>query len=149
MSLDDVMPLRLMILRVNTPSVTAHYAEDADPSTVHLGIRKDGVVVACSTWITRPFPAIDDSSGSADMPATQLKGMAVARHLQGQGLGATILEAGAQHAIANSTGLIWARARDSALGFYQRNGFVVVGSMFLDDATGMPHHHVKLNLANP
>lgn len=149
LSLDDIMPLRVAVLRVNTPSATAHYAEDTDPTTVHFGIRKDGVVVACSTWITRPFPTIATSSIGTNKPATQLKGMAVAHHLQSQGLGAIILSAGVAHAVAQSTHIVWARARDSAIAFYQRNGFVVVGDVFMDDATAMPHHLVKLDLASP
>lgn len=138
--LDDIMALRLAVLRADTPSPSAHYAEDTDPTAVHLGIRQDGVVVACSTWITRPFPP------DLSTPAIQLKGMAVVQHLQSQGLGAVILAAGIQRAIAQSKAIVWARARDSAIAFYQRNGFSVVGDMFVDDATGMPHHLVMLDL---
>ena len=75
------------------------------------------------------------------------KRMAVAQHLQSKGLGTVILAAGIQYAIAQSKDIVWARARDSAIAFYQRNGFSVVGDMFMDDATGMPHHLVMLDLA--
>ena len=139
--LDDIMALRLAVLRADTPSSSAHYAEDTDPTAVHLGLRQDGVVVACSTWIARPFPP------NHSAPAMQLKGMAVAQHLQSQGLGAVILAAGIQHAITQAKVIVWARARDSAIAFYQHNGFSIVGNMFVDDATAMPHHLVMLDLA--
>jgi predicted GNAT family N-acyltransferase len=41
---------------------------------------------------------------------------------------------------------VWARARDSAIGFYERAGFTVVGDVFVDDATGLDHHLVVLEL---
>jgi hypothetical protein len=42
---------------------------------------------------------------------------------------------------------VWARARDSALAFYERNGMTVVGDAFTDEATGMSHHLVVVRLA--
>jgi hypothetical protein len=42
----------------------------------------------------------------------------------------------------NGAGIVWARARDSALKFYEKNGFTTVGDAFLDEATGMSHHLV-------
>jgi len=37
---------------------------------------------------------------------------------------------------------VWARARDSALYFYERRGFEVHGDGFMDEPTAMPHHIV-------
>jgi hypothetical protein len=42
---------------------------------------------------------------------------------------------------------VWARARDSALRFYQNNGFAVEGDAFMDEATGMSHHLVVMSLS--
>jgi predicted GNAT family N-acyltransferase len=42
---------------------------------------------------------------------------------------------------------VWAKARDSALDFYLRCGFRVVGEQFMEPASGMPHHLVVRELA--
>jgi predicted N-acetyltransferase YhbS len=68
--------------------------------------------------------------------------MAVADHLQGEGLGALLIDAGIELAMRRGATITWARARDSALGFYERLGFVSTGDGFIDGPTAMPHHFV-------
>lgn len=134
--LSDVLTVRLEVLRRGTPSSDPAYSEDSDPTAVHLGIVVDARPVATSSWYLRAFPP------SPDARALQLKGMAVLDRLQGSGAGRSIIEAGLDLARKNGCELVWARARDSALYFYERTGFEVVGDAFIDDATGMSHHLV-------
>jgi hypothetical protein len=42
--------------------------------------------------------------------------------------------------------VVWANARDRALAFYEREGFVVVGDGFVDATTQLPHHVVVSRL---
>jgi len=98
-----------------------------------------GQVIATSTWIPRPYP-FDEATPPT--PAVQLKGMAVAKTAQGLGLGAALLASGIEHATSLGAKCVWARARDSALYFYERHGFETVGEQFIDEATGMGHHVV-------
>ena len=42
--------------------------------------------------------------------------------------------------------LVWARARDTALEFYLRHGFVVDGEGFIDEQTLKPHHVIVRRL---
>jgi len=93
-------------------------------------------VIATSTWFSKECP---EAQG---VPAVQLKGMAVDDTLQGGGLGAALIEHGITHARSLGVRLVWARARDSALYFYERRGFAVTGDGFMDEPTGMPHHIV-------
>lgn len=134
----EVLPLRLSILRDGTPSQSPRYDEDDLDGTVHLAVRdqKSGEIIATSTWLPRPL-SDDPHSG-----AVQLRGMAVAKHFQGRGLGGVILAAGMQHAKQLGARYVWARARDSALYFYERHGFTTVGDEFIDEATGLDHHLV-------
>ena len=78
--------------------------------------------------------------------AIQLKGMAVADELQGAGLGALLIDAGLALANERGAAIAWARARDSALGFYERLGFASTGDGFVDGPTAMPHHIVVRTL---
>ena len=133
---EDLLPLRLAVLRDGTPSQDPSYKQDHHPGCVHLGIHEGEELIACSSWIPQAWP-LDDT-----LPAIQLKGMAVAKKLQGSGIGAELLSAGVSQAEDQGAHYIWARARDSALNFYTRNGFAVFGEQFVDDATGMGHHLV-------
>ena len=57
------------------------------------------------------------------------------------------LGAGIERARERSARYVWARARDLALNFYERHGFDVVGDQFIDDATGLGHHLVVIDLS--
>jgi GNAT superfamily N-acetyltransferase len=133
---EDTHPLRLAVLRSDTPSTSVTFAEDDLPGTFHLGVRDGDALVAISTWIPRPHH---------DEPALQLRGMATSPDLQGRGVGALLLESGCERAPAIAP-LVWARARDTALPFYLRHGFVVEGDGFIDEHTAKPHHLITRRL---
>jgi GNAT superfamily N-acetyltransferase len=133
---EQTYPLRLSVLRFDTASKVVTFAEDDLPGTVHLGLH-DGVdVVAVSSWVPRPY---------GGGPAVQLRGMATATHLQGHGAGGLLIEAGCERATLIAT-LVWARARDAALPFYERHGFIVEGDGFIDELTQKPHHLIVRRL---
>ena len=140
LGVSDILELRQHVLRRGTPVSHAHYAEDEDPTVVHLGIVQDGRVTATSTWLMRRCPEAPDDA------AMQLKGMAVADELQGRGLGRMLLAEGLLLARERGALVVWARARDSALGFYETCGFEIAGPAFIDDATGLSHHVVLRRL---
>ena len=142
-SVDDIVQLRMAVLRDGTPSQNPRYPEDDLPDSVHLALRLDNEIVGTSTWLDRPWP--HDHLA----PATQLRGMAIAAHLQSRGLGALLLRAGIERAGDKRHHYVWARARDTALRFYERNGFAVVGEAFTDEATGMSHHLVVTRISTP
>jgi GNAT superfamily N-acetyltransferase len=133
---DETHALRLTVLRGDTPTQVVAFPEDLLPGTFHLGVREGRDVVAVSTWVPRPYN---------DTPAVQLRGMATAAHLQGHGLGALLLESGCLRS-ATIVELVWARARDTALGFYLRHGFTVDGEGFIDEHTQKPHHLIVRHL---
>lgn len=132
----DTHDLRRRVLRKDTPSTDVGYSQDDQAGTFHLGVLLDGRLVGTSSW------AIERWSGSPDTPAVRLRGMAVEPELQGAGCGAALVAAGVERAVAGGAGLVWATARDTVLGFYERCGFEVVGEGFVDEATALPHHAV-------
>ena len=134
---EQTHPLRLAVLRSDTPSKVVAFDEDDWPGTLHLGVRDGDDIVAVSTWIERPF------NGEQ---AVQLRGMATATNVRGHGVGAMLLESGCQR-VAPIAQLVWARARDTAIGFYVRHGFIVEGEGFIDDETQKPHHLILRRLA--
>jgi GNAT superfamily N-acetyltransferase len=135
-TLDDIHELRVRVLRKGTPATHANYPEDQYDDVVHLAIRVDGDVVATSTWFSKECPELPGQS------AVQLKGMAVDDSLQTTGFGRALIDAGISLAKERGATLVWARARDTAVGFYEKCGFSVIGDGFIDEPTAMPHHIV-------
>jgi GNAT superfamily N-acetyltransferase len=133
---EQTHPLRRSVLRDSTPSDDVVFEGDDLDSTVHLGAEVDGALVAISTWVSRPYP---DRPGDIGF---QLRGMATEPGHRGKGLGAVLLEAGIERCRTAGASVVWARARDAALPFYIRYGFVTVGLGYVDLTTGLPHHDV-------
>lgn len=80
-----------------------------------------------------------------DEPAWQLRGMATAEAARGRGVGRLALDAAVDHVREHHAVLLWCNARDVALLFYERAGFVVAGDGF-DSEHGIPHHPMALVL---
>src|SRR5207245_1459574 len=93
----------------------------------------DGSLVAVSTWI----PSVEGT--------WQVRGMAVDPAVQGRGVGRLLLDGGVARARGAGVSRLWAHGRDSALGFYQRLGWSVVGDGYVT-AIGLPHHLIELEL---
>lgn len=125
------LELRGRVLREGRPH--EGFAEDDDPTTFHLAARDGDAVVGVATFIAH------------DRGAWQLRGMAVDPAAQGRGVGRAVLDAAVERLRAAGARLLWANGRDTALGFYERLGFRVVGDGFLA-ASGLPHHRIELDL---
>ncbi len=136
LTIDDIMSLRVEVLRKGTPVTHCNYPEDSYDDVVHFGIIRAGDTIATSTWFMKECPLHPNET------AMQLKGMAVRESLHGEGLGAQLIDRGLQLAKERDAQIVWARARNSAMGFYERCGFTKMGDEFLDEPTGMPHHIV-------
>lgn len=132
----QILDLRVRVLRRDTPATDADYPEDDLDDVVHLAVREGDTVVATSTWFSRHCPERPSD------PALQLKGMAVDDRLQGSGHGRALVNAGIELARERGAHIVWARARDTAIGFYEKCGFAVVGDGFIDGPTAMAHHVV-------
>lgn len=138
---EETHPLRRRVLRDGTRSDVLVFDGDELADTFHLGYRTaDGALVGIATWMLRAYP---------DRPAVvgyQLRGMATDPAHRGAGAAAAMLAAGLDRCRSLGAGLVWARARDTALGFYERHGFTTVGLGYTDLTTGLPHHDIVHDL---
>ena len=132
----DIVDLRVRVLRKGTPYTHANYPEDAYPDAVNFCIVRRGHAIATSTWFSKECPELPG------VPAVQLKGMAVDDAVQTSGVGKQLIDAGIALATERGAHVVWARARDTAIGFYEKCGFAVIGEGFTDEPTDMPHHIV-------
>ncbi len=132
--------LRRRVLRDGAADAVVDWAGDDDASTVHLGATIDGRIVGISTWTSMPDPH------APEIESIQLRGMAADPAFAGQGIGRSLFDAGIEHARSAGSQRVWANARVTALGFYERGGMTVSGPAFVTEATGLPHRHVHIDL---
>jgi GNAT superfamily N-acetyltransferase len=135
---ETVRPLRLEVLRDGRADADVTFP--TDDAGFHLAaLDDDGAVVG----VTSLFP-----SPSALRPrrvAWQLRGMAVASAWQGRGVGLALLEEAVRRLRSLGVEVVWADGRDTALGFYEKAGWVVEGEGYVT-GIGLPHHTVVLDL---
>ncbi len=77
--------------------------------------------------------------------SVRLRGMAVDPERRGEGIGRRLVEAAVARLRADHAEVLWANARDTAVGFYERMGWRVVGDGFVE--IGIPHHAMVIELA--
>lgn len=134
--------LRRSVLRDGTISDEVEFDGDGGADTFHLGAfagsadGTDGPLVAIASFMHVRYP---------DRPASdayQLRGMATDPDHRGSGVSGELLAVGLERCRSVGAELVWARARTTALGFYDRNGFVPVGVDYTDLATGLQHRDI-------
>ncbi len=135
--------LRNTVLRPGMDVDAVHWPDIESAAAVTFAAYDDSddVPLTTVTVIPAPCPWRPDEG-----PAWQLRGMATAEAARGRGVGRVALDAAVAHVRAAGAALLWCNARDVALSFYERAGFVVVGDGFVNEA-GIPHHRMTLDLA--
>jgi len=130
--------LRRAVLREGRADAVVVFEGDDEPTTVHLAVvDDDGSPVAVASLLVRPCPRRPDR-----VPARQLRGMAVTTDRQGEGLGARLLTAANDRCRAEGSAVLWAHARQVALGFYEAQGLRGEGEIYLHGDIQLPHRLV-------
>lgn len=137
-SLADVRELRHRVLRPGQPPGVLDGPDDT--VSVHYAAWDGDRVVGT----VRILPAAYDS----EPDAWQLRSMAVDPRWQGRGIGRLLVDAIVAEARSRGVPLLWANARTSALGFYRKGGWHVVGDEFVQQASGLPHYRIVLSLSD-
>lgn len=131
--------LRRRVLRAHLPGSAVENPEDDLPGTAHVGVVDDaGGVVGVATVFPQP------TSHRPGARALRLRGMAVDDAARGCGVGRLLLDAVVDLARAHGYEVVWGNGRDTALGFYRRHGWEVVGEGF--ESMALPHHVVLLDV---
>ena len=138
----EIFPLRHAVLRPGRPVSYSVYSEDE--GAVHVGAWDDDMLVGCATVFPEPWPGSDRLAAVAD--AWRLRGMAVDPSMQGTGVGRLVLAEGAIAAREGGASVLWANARTSALGFYERMGWKIIGEEYVASDSGLPHFPMALEL---
>jgi GNAT superfamily N-acetyltransferase len=134
----DTHSLRALVLR-DGDLAAARAPDDQLPGAWHLGARHSGALVGVASFYPRACPL------ATGVAAVQLRFMAVDPAMQRRGVGRQLLDHALRELRAQKTRMLWANGRDTALDFYTRLGFIVVGNGFIHEP-GLPHHLIICDL---
>lgn len=130
----ELHELRRRVLRSNDPTKKVADDRDEEATALHFGgFLGDRLVVSASFYPSTP-------PMNPELVTYQLRYMATDFDVQGQGLGARVLEKAEADLHALGAEQVWANGRDTALGFYKATGWQLVeGSEHLSPETALPH----------
>lgn len=137
-----ILELRTRVLRPHfPPSQQAHFDGDEASTTHHFAAYHRGDptrVLAAVSYFDAPFP-------EDNQPAVQLRGMAVAPQYRRQGLGAHLLQTTLARLpfLYPTRQLVWCNARETALPFYQAQGFQLTGHITTLSEIGLHHRMTR------
>ncbi len=106
----------------------------------HLALMRGDAVVAVVSHVNWPCP---DEPGK---PARYFWGMAGDSSHRRQGAGRRLFAAIAAHARSAGECVMWADARESAVGFYLACGARVLGAPYVDEVTGLVDRRVVFTI---
>jgi GNAT superfamily N-acetyltransferase len=128
--LEEIVDLRHVMLRQELPREAAIFPGDELPDSRHYGAFLKADAIGCATLHISEWEA---------EPAWQLRGMAVAQHLLGRGVGKAILTFLENDLLAATPVLhLWCNARVPASAFYLKQGWEIRSKPF-DIPTAGPH----------
>ncbi len=108
---------------------------------VHFAVRLDDGELASTVFV---YP--DPCPWQPGATAWHLRQLATWPHLRGHGYGGLAVEACVDHVRASGADLLWCNARERAVPFYRRHGFVGTGELFTDDRHTIPHLRMSRSL---
>lgn len=131
-SLQEVIPLRHIVLRPGKGIETCYFEGDESSTTRHFAwVERDHVQSVATVMLS-------SREIEGESVPYQLRGMATDPDLAGQGIGSHFLQA--LHEELDSSW--WCNAREVAVRFYERNGLERIGEPF--DIPGIGPHYVMV-----
>jgi len=135
-------PLRLEVLwsHFNTLEECGIDVDDKE-GTFHVGVFKDGEVVSVGTFLIQNNKFFDEES------QYRLRAMATSPKVRGEGFGQQLIGFAINELQNRDVKMLWCDARKIALGFYQKNGFTVIGDYYDVPKIG-PHKLMYYKIRN-
>ena len=128
----ETYPVRHIVLRAGKPIESCQFNGDELGSTLHFGYYLNNQIIGVISLFE-----IDNSHFIAQK-SFQIRGMAVLPTFQRQGVGVALMKEAEKFCATQKADLIWFNARTTAVGFYQKMGYEIVGSEFEINEVG-PH----------
>ena len=119
----DTYIVRHPILRAGKPIESCHFHGDFDTETQHFGLFLDNEIIGVASLFKNSLPTFNGSQ-------MQLRGMAILKEHQHKGYGEVLLRAVEEYCREENVTILWFNARESALRFYRKLEYEVVGDSF-------------------
>ncbi|WP_233244042.1 GNAT family N-acetyltransferase [Tamlana fucoidanivorans] len=134
MSAEETFQVRQPVLRPNRPLDTCKFDGDLLNTTFHFGLYLNEELLGVCSFFNNTY------SGISSKNQYQLRGMAVLKTFQGQGLGKLILQYGENFMKEKGADTIWCNARQLAVPFYKKNNYAIISEPFNIEHIGL--HYV-------
>ena len=135
----DTYPVRHQVLRSGKPIESCHFQGDELETTHHFGYYLNKQIIGVISLFE-----IDNNHFLAQK-SIQIRGMAVLPSFQKQGIGKVLVSEAEKFSVIQKVDLIWFNARTTAVGFYKKMGYEIVGTEFEIKEVG-PHFLMYKNL---
>ena len=124
LSFEETYPIRQIVLRPNRPLETCFFEGDELETTLHFGGFVNNELVGIISLFKNNHLSFQEEN------QYQIRGMAVLENFRKYGLGKKIVEYSEDYLKQKNISLIWFNARESAVGFYQKSGYEIIGDSF-------------------
>lgn len=133
-SASETIVVRHPVLRKGKPIESCHFDGDDWDTTSHFGLYENNTLEGVISIFENNNPLFKEAR------QWQIRGMAVLENNQGKGFGRQLVTHMEQAANSQNIDLIWFNARETAVGFYQKMSYEIIGHSFDIPAVGM--HYV-------
>jgi ribosomal protein S18 acetylase RimI-like enzyme len=137
-SLNEVLPLRSLVLRNGKALEQSVFAGDEAESAIHLANIVDDEIISVLTFHAAELPEFEGHG-------FQLRGMATLPKHRGKGAGNQLLNFAITFLRGRKVNYIWCNARKAALSFYRGMGFEIISEEFIIEGIG-PHRKMYLKI---
>jgi GNAT superfamily N-acetyltransferase len=128
----ETYPVRHIVLRAGKPIESCQFQGDELETTNHFGYYINNQIIG----VISIFEI--NNKQFLVQKSFQIRGMAVLPSFQKQGIGEALVKESEKFCTTQKANLIWFNARTTAVGFYQKMGYEIVGSEFEINEVG-PH----------
>jgi ribosomal protein S18 acetylase RimI-like enzyme len=128
----ETYPVRHIVLRAGKPIESCQFDGDELVSTHHFGYYLNNQIIGVISLFEIKHEQF------VAQKSFQIRGMAVLPSFQKQGIGEALVKEAEKFCTTQKADLIWFNARTTAVGFYQKMGYEIVGSEFEINEVG-PH----------
>ncbi len=129
---EQIIQLRFNVMREPLGLGFTKEELDKEKDNIHIGAFEDDELLGCC-MLTK-----------VDSDTLQLRQMAVKDNLQRKGIGGSILSFAENLSRDKGYRKIMMHARDTAVGFYEKFGYIVTGEPFME--INLPHRIMEKNL---
>ena len=121
----ETYPLRLEVLWQHKNTLEECKLDIDDlPTTFHVGVFKDGEIVAVGTFLQQQNEKFEAKN------QYRLRAMASSPKVRGENFGKLLIEFAIEELKNRKADLLWCDARKVALGFYEKMGFKIKGDFY-------------------